>query len=151
VARVVSRRPRQLGPDPGATRKPPSWLVFEDDARWLVFGAGLELSDIPRNHQLGERLWTPLTDDIVNDEQLEQRYKATGIEHLFFVFAVTDPGERQRCRITRYEDRAFGKGSFPDAPGRPLGEEFDAWLAPRVRAALEGYRRLPPPASAPLA
>ena len=136
----------QPEPDPGAARKYPSWLVFADDAPWLTFGAGLELSDIPRNHQLGERLWTPQTDDIVNDKQLEQRYKAAGIEHLFFVFAVTDPGERQRSRITRYGDRAFGKGSFPDAPERPLGEEFDAWLAVRVRAALEGYRRLPPQA-----
>jgi hypothetical protein len=135
----------QPGPDPGATRKPPSWLVFEDDAPWLELGAGFELSDIARSAQLGERLWTPLTDDIVNDKQLEQRYKAAGIEHLFFVFAVVDPGERQRTRITRYGDRAFGKGSFPDAPERPLGDEFDAWLAPRVRAALEGYRRLPPP------
>ena len=71
-------------------------------------------------------------------KQLERRSKAAGIEHLFFVWAVTDPGERQRCRIMRYGDRAFGKGSFPDAPGRPLGDEFAAWLAPRVRAALEG-------------
>jgi hypothetical protein len=138
----------QPGPDPGTTRKYPSWLVFEDDAPWLVFGAGLELSDIPRNHQLGERMRTPRTDDIVNDKQLEQRYKAAGIEHLFFVCAVTDPGERQRSRITRYGNRAFGKGSFPDAPERPLEDEFDAWLAPRVRAALEGYRRLPPPSQA---
>jgi hypothetical protein len=76
------------------------------------------LSDIPRNNQLGERLWTALTNGIVNDKQLEQRY------------------------------RAFGKGSFPDVPERPLGDEFDAWLAPRVRAALEGYRRLPPPSQA---
>jgi hypothetical protein len=138
----------QLGPDPGATRNFPSWLVFEDDAPWLVLGAGLELSDISRNNQLGERMWTPRTNDIVNDKKLEQRYKAAGIEHLFFVFKVTDPGERQRSRITRYGDRAFGTGSFPDAPGMPLGEEFDAWLAPRVRAALEGYRRLPPPSQA---
>jgi hypothetical protein len=137
----------QLGPDPGATRKVPSWLVFEDDAPWLVFGAGFELSDFPRNRQLG-KAWTPRTDDIVNNKQLEQRYKAAGIEHLFFVFAVTDPGERQRSRITRYGDQAFGKGSFPDAPERPLGDEFDVWLAPRVRAALESYRRLPPPSQA---
>jgi hypothetical protein len=137
-----------LGSDPGAARKYPSWLVFEDGAPWLVLGAGFELSDISRNYQLGERLWTPRTDDIVNDKQLEQRYKAAGIEHLFFVFAVIDPGERQRSRITRYGDRAFGKGSFPDAPERPLGDEFDAWLASRVRAALEGYRRLPPPIQA---
>lgn len=137
----------QLGPDPGATRNPPSWLVFEDDAPWLVLGAGFELSDIPRNNQLG-RTFTPRTNDIVNYKQLEQRYKAAGIEHLFFVFKVTDPGERQRSRITRYGDRAFGTGSFPDAPERPLGDEFDAWLAPRVRAALEGYRRLPPPSQA---
>jgi hypothetical protein len=67
---------------------------------------------------------------------------------LFFVWAVTDPGERQRYRITRYGNRAFGKGSFPDAPERALGDEFDAWLAPRVRAALVGYRRLPPPSQA---
>ena len=132
-------------PDPGATRKPPSWLVFEDDAPWLQFGSGLELSDLDRSHQLGYRLWTPQTNDIVNDKQLEQRYKAAGIEHLFFVWAVTDPGERQRSRITRYGNLAYGKGSFPDAPERPLGDEFDAWLAPRVRAALEDYRRLPPP------
>ena len=138
----------QPRPDPGATRRPPSWLVFEDDDPWLQFGSGLELSDLDRSHQLGYRLWTPQTNDIVNDKQLEQRYKAAGIEHLFFVFAVTDPGERQRSRITRYGDRAFGKGSFPDAPERPLGDEFDAWLAPRVRAALEGYRRLPPPRQA---
>jgi hypothetical protein len=138
----------QPGPDPGATRNPPSWLVFEDDAPWLVLGAGFELSDISRNNQLGETTWTPRTNDLVNDKQLEQRYKAARIEHLFFVFAVTDPGERQRSRITRYGDRAFGKGSFPDAPERPLGEEFDAWLAPRVRAALQGYRRLPPPSQA---
>jgi hypothetical protein len=138
----------QPGPDPGATRNPPSWLVFEDDDPWLMFGAGFELSDIPRNYQLGERMWTPRTREIVNDKQLEQRYKAAGIEHLFFVWAITDPGERQRSRITRYGDRAFGKGSFPDAPERPLGDEFDAWLAPRVRAVLEGYRRLPPPRQA---
>jgi hypothetical protein len=138
----------QLGPDPGAIRKPPSWLVFEDDAPWLVFGAGLELSDISRNHQLGERMWTPQTDDIVNDKRLEQRYKAAGIEHLFFVWAVTDPGERQRSRITRYGDLAYGKGSFPDSPGKPLGDEFDAWLARHIRTALEGYRRLPPPSQA---
>lgn len=138
----------QLGPDPGAVRNHPSWLVFEDDAPWLVFGAGFELSDIPRNNQLGWRLWTPRTDDIVNDKQLEQRYKAVCIEHLFFVWKITDPGERQRSRITRYGDRAFGTGSFPDAPEMPLGEEFDAWLAPRVRPALEGYRRLPPPSQA---
>ena len=81
----------------------------------------------------------------MNDKQLEQRYKAAGIEHLYFLWAVVDPGERPRSRITRYGDRASGTGSFPDAPERPLGEEFDAWLAPRVRAALEGYRRLPPP------
>jgi hypothetical protein len=137
----------RLGPDPGATRNPPSWLVFEDDAPWLMLGAGFELSDIPRNHQLG-RTFTPQTNDIVNDKQLEQSYKAAGIEHLFYVFAVTDPGERQRSRITRYGDRAFGKGSFSDATERPLGDEFDAWLAPRVRAALEGYRRLPPPSQA---
>ena len=134
----------ELGPDPGATKKPPSWLVFEDDAPWLVLGAGFELSDIPRNHQLGARLWTPRTHDIVNDSQLEQRYRAAGIEHLYYVYAVTDPGGRQHSRIARYSDLAFGTGYFPDSPERPLGEEFDAWLAPRVRAALEGYRRLPP-------
>jgi hypothetical protein len=138
----------RLGPDPGATRKPPSWLVFEDDGPWLQFGAAIALSDIPRGRQLGERLWTPRTDDIVNDKQLEQRYKAAGIEHLFFMWAVVDPGMKQRSRVTRYGDRASGTGSFPDAPERPLGEEFDAWLAPRVRAALEGYRRLPPPSQA---
>lgn len=138
----------KLGPDPGATRKPPSWLSFEDDDPWLEFGSGLELSDLDRSHQLGERLWTPQTNDIVNDKQLEQRYKAAGIEHLYFLWAVTDPGERQRSRITRYGDRASGTGSFPDSPERPLGDEFDAWLAPRVRAALEGYRRLPPPSQA---
>jgi hypothetical protein len=138
----------KLGPDPGATRKPPSWLVFADDALWVELAAALELSDIRRNQQLGERLWTPLTRDVVNDKQLEQRFKAAGIEHLFFVWAVTDPGERQRSRITRYGSLAYGKGSFPDAPERPLGDEFDAWLAPRVRAALEGYRRLPPPSQA---
>jgi hypothetical protein len=138
----------QLGRDPGATRNPPSWLVFEDDAPWLVLGAGFELSDISRSNQLGETRWTPRTRDLVNDKQLEQRYRAAGIEHLFFVWAVTDPGERQGCRITRYGNRAFGKGSFPDAPERPLGDEFDAWLASRVRAALEGYRRLPPPSQA---
>jgi hypothetical protein len=138
----------QPGPDPGAARKPPSWLVFADDDPWLTFGAGFELSDIPRNRQLGERRWTPRTRDIVNDKQLEQRYKAAGIDHLFFVWSITDPGERQRSRITRYGDRAFGTGSFPDAPEKPLGQEFDAWLAPRVRAALEGYRRLPPPSRA---
>jgi len=137
----------QLGPDPGATRNPPSWLVFEDDAPWLTFGAGFELSDIPRNYELG-RTFTPRTNDIVNDKQLEQRYKAAGIEHLFFVFKVTDPDERQASRITRYGDRAFGTGSFPDAPERPLGEKFDDWLAPRVKAVLEGYRRLPPPSQA---
>lgn len=135
-------------PDPGATRNPPSWLVFEDDAPWLVFGAGFELSDITRNHQLGERSWTPLTRELVNDKGLEQRYRAAGIEHLFFVYRIVDPGGRQRSRITRYGDRAFGTASFPDAPERPLGDEFDAWLAPRVRAALEGYRRLPPPSRA---
>ena len=133
----------QPGPDPGATRNPPSWLVFEDDAPWLMFGAGFELSDIPRNSELG-RTFTLQTNDIVNDRQLEQRYKAAGIDYLFFVFVVTDPGERQWSRITRYGDRAFGKASFPDAPERPLGDEFDAWLAPRIRAVLEGYRRLPP-------
>lgn len=137
----------ELGPNPGAARNYPSWLVFEDDAPWLVFGEGFELSDFDRSYQLG-RTFTPRTNDIVNDKQLEQRYKAAGIEHLFFVFAVVDPGERQRCRITRYGDRAFGKGSFPDAPERPLGDDFDVWLAPRVRAALEGYRKLPPPTQA---
>ena len=138
----------QPGSDPGATRKPPSWLVFEDGDPWLEFGSGLELSDLDRSHQLGCRLWTPQTNDIVNDKQLEQRYKAAGIEHLFFVWAVTDPGERQRSRITRYGNLAYGTGSFPDAPERPLGDEFDAWLAPRVKAALEAYRRLPPPSQA---
>jgi hypothetical protein len=138
----------QPGYDPGATRKPPSWLVFEDDDPWLEFGSGLELSDLDRSHQLGCRLWTPQTNDIVNDKQLEQRYKAAGIEHLYFLWAVVDPGERLRSRITRHGDRASGTGSFPDAPERPLGEEFDAWLAACVRAALEGYRRLPPPSRA---
>jgi hypothetical protein len=65
----------RLGPDPGATRKPPSWLVFEDDDPWLQFGSGLELSDPDRSHQLGYRLWTPQTNDIVNDKQLEHRYQ----------------------------------------------------------------------------
>jgi hypothetical protein len=134
--------------DPGATRKPPSWLVFEDDDPWLQFGSGLELSDLDRSHQLGCRLGTPQTNDIVNDKQLQQRYKAAGIEHLYFLWAVVDPGERPRSRITRYGDRASGTGSFPDAPERPLGDEFDAWLAQRVRAALERYRRLPPPSRA---
>jgi hypothetical protein len=137
----------QLGPDPGATRNPPSWLVFEDDAPWLEIGAGFELSNFDRSYELG-RTFRPQTNDIVDDKQLEQRYKAAGIEHLFFVFAVTDPGERQRSRITRFGNLAWGKGSFPDSPERPLGDEFDAWLAPRVRAALEGYRRLPPPSQA---
>jgi hypothetical protein len=136
-----------LGPDPGATRKPPSWLVFEDDDPWLEFGAGFELSDISRGSELGQT-FTPLTSDIVNDKQLEQRYKAAGIQHLFFLYVVTDPDRPPRSRITRYGDRASGTGSFPDAPERPLGDEFDAWLAPRVRAALEGYRRLPPPSRA---
>jgi hypothetical protein len=63
------------------------------------------------------------------------------------------PGSSSRTtplgwRITRYGNLAYGKGSFPDSPERPLGDEFDAWLAPRVRAALEGYRRLPPPSQA---
>jgi hypothetical protein len=134
--------------EPGVARKPPSWLVFEDDDPWLELGAGFELSDIARGYQLSERLWVPRTNDIVNDKQLEQRYRARGIEHLHFLWVVVDPGERQRSRITRYTDRASGTGSFPDAPERPLGEEFDAWLAPRVRAALEGYRWLPPPSQA---
>ena len=60
---------------PRRRQESPSWLVFEDDAPWLVFGAGFELSDIPRNHQLGST-FTPRTNDIVNDKQLEQRYKA---------------------------------------------------------------------------
>jgi hypothetical protein len=68
----------KLGPDPGATRKPPSWLVFADDALWVELAAALELSDIRRNQQLGERLWTPLTREVVNDKQLEQRYRAAG-------------------------------------------------------------------------
>jgi hypothetical protein len=51
----------KLGPDPGAIRKPPSWLVFADDALWVELAAALERSDIRRNQQLGERLWTPLT------------------------------------------------------------------------------------------
>jgi hypothetical protein len=114
----------------------------------VELAAALELSDIRRNQQLSERLWTPLTREVVNDKQLEQRYRTAGIEHLFFVWAVTDPGERQRSRITRYGNLAYGKGSFPDAPERPLADEFDAWLAPRVRAALQGYRRLPPPGQA---
>jgi hypothetical protein len=138
----------QPRPDPGAARKPPSWLVFEDGDPWLQFGSGLELSDLDRSRQLGYRLWTPQTNGIVNDKQLEQGYKAAGIEHLYFLWAVVDPGERPRSRITRYGDLASGTGSFPDAPERPLGDEFDAWLAPRVRAALEGYRRLPPPSNA---
>ena len=71
----------------------------------MELAAALELSDIRRNQQLGERLWTPLTREVVNDKQLEQRYRAAGIEHLFFVWAVTDPGERQRSRITRYVPR----------------------------------------------
>jgi hypothetical protein len=56
----------QPRPDPGATRKPPSWLVFEDDDPWLQFGSGLELLDLDRSHQLGYRLWAPQTNDIVN-------------------------------------------------------------------------------------
>jgi hypothetical protein len=138
----------RLGPDPGATRKPPAWLVFEDDGPWLQFGAGIALSDIPRGGQLGYRLWTPRTDDIVNDRQLQRRFKAAGIERLFFMWVVVDPGTKQRSHITRYGELASGRGSFPDAPERPLGDEFDAWLAPLVRAALEGYRRLPPPGPA---
>ncbi|HEY2078358.1 MAG TPA: hypothetical protein VGH53_18680 [Streptosporangiaceae bacterium] len=51
----------------------PRRLVFEDDAPWLVLGAGFELSDISRNNQLGETTWTPRTNDLVNDKQLEQR------------------------------------------------------------------------------
>jgi hypothetical protein len=109
----------QPGPDPGAARSPPSWLVFEDDVPWLMLGAGFELSDISRNNQLGWRLWTPRTDDIVNDKQLEQRYKAAGIEHLFFVWAVTDPGERQRCRITRYGVRCGGRAEARRSPALP--------------------------------
>jgi hypothetical protein len=46
-------RMSQPRPDPGATRKPPSWLVFEDDGPWLQFGSALELSDLDRSHQLG--------------------------------------------------------------------------------------------------
>ena len=42
----------QPGSDPGATRKPPSWLVFEDDDPWLEFGSALELSDLDRSRQL---------------------------------------------------------------------------------------------------
>ncbi|TVZ03766.1 hypothetical protein EAS64_14980 [Trebonia kvetii] len=137
----------QLGPDPGATRKPPSWLVFEAGDPWLEFGVGFEMSDFDRSYELG-RTFMPRTNGIVNDKQLEQRYKAAGIEHLFFLYSVTDPGGRQRSRITRYGDRASGTGSFPDDPARPLGEDFDAWLAARVRAALESYRRLPPPSQA---
>jgi hypothetical protein len=38
----------QPPPDPGATRKPPSWLVFEDDGPWLQFGSRLELLDLDR-------------------------------------------------------------------------------------------------------
>ncbi len=108
----------QLGSDPGATRKPPSWLVFEDGDPWLEFGSGLELSDLDRSHQLSDRLWTPQTNDIVNDKQLEHRYKAAGIEHLFFMWVVVDPGGRQRSRITRYGDRASGRGSFPRRSGK---------------------------------
>jgi hypothetical protein len=82
-------RPR---PDPGAARKPPSRLVFEDDGPWLQFGSGLELSDLDRSHQLGCRLWTPQTNDIVNDKQLEQRYKEAGIEHLYCSVGGCRPG-----------------------------------------------------------
>ena len=45
----------------------------------MELAAALELSDIRRNQQLGERLWTPLTREVVNDKQLEQRYRAAGI------------------------------------------------------------------------
>ena len=41
------------------------------------------MSDFDRSYQLG-RTFIPRTNDIVNDKQLEQRYKAAGIEHLFF-------------------------------------------------------------------
>jgi hypothetical protein len=135
------------GPDPSATRKPPSWLVFEDGDPWLEFGAGFELSDIARGSELAHT-FTPLTSDIANDKQLEQRYKAAGIEHLFFLYVVTDPDRPPRSRITRYGHLASGTGSFPDATERPVGDDFDAWLERRVRAVLEGYRRLPPPSQA---
>jgi len=49
----------KLGPDPGATRKPPSWLVFADDALWVELAAALELSDIRRNQQLASIVRAP--------------------------------------------------------------------------------------------
>jgi hypothetical protein len=122
--------------------EPGPWVA--DDDPWLMFGAGFELSNFVRSDELG-KTFTWRTNEIVNDRQLEARYRAAGIEHLFFVFAIIDPDVRPpRTRFTRRGSKAFTQASFPDDPSVSAGE-FDAWLEPRVRAALESYRRLSRP------
>jgi hypothetical protein len=120
--------------------EPGPWVG--DDDHWLMIGAGFELSNFVRSRELG-KVFRWRTSGIVNDRQLEERYRAAGIEHLFFVFALVDPDvEPPRTRFTRRGPKAFAQASFPDDPLVSAGE-FDAWLEPRVRAALQGYGRLP--------
>jgi hypothetical protein len=114
-----------------------------DQDSWLTFGAGFELTDTTRSLELATA-FTWRTNNIVNDAQLRERYAAAGIEHLFFVFAVIDPhAQPPRTRFQRRGDHAFAKASFPDDPSQPTGDEFDAWLEPHVRTALETYNQLP--------
>jgi hypothetical protein len=117
--------------------EPGPWANADDP--WLMFGAGFELTDTRRSDQLAT-VFTWRTNAIVDDHQLRATYVAAGIDHVFFVFAVIDPHARPApARFHRHGTQAFGKASFPDDPSRPLGDDFDAWLERRVRAALQSY------------
>jgi hypothetical protein len=112
-------RPRCLRAPPGQARQArlrrrqeaPSWLVFEDDDPWLMFGDGFELPDIPRNSELG-RTFTLQTNGIVNDRQLAGPGQRRGL--------------RSRCSPARghpgrgpHRDRSGSGGYRPGGHPKP--------------------------------
>jgi hypothetical protein len=124
----------QVDPDDG------TWM--RDTDPWLLVATGADLSDLQRSNALAD-VFTWRTKGLVRDEELRQRYKAAGIEHVFLVVAVVDPDTRiRRPYFRRRGDQLHAEADFADDVTVPPGEELDIWLEPKARKVLENYSGL---------
>lgn len=120
----------------------PGERPMRDDDPWLIVATGSDLSDLRRGAALTpDVLWR--AHGLVRDEELQRRYHAAGIVHVFYVVSVADPGRPlRRPYFRRRDDELYVEADLVDDPSIPPGEEFDIWFEPQVRQVLENYKGL---------
>lgn len=122
-----------------------------NEPRWLMTGFGFEMHSRERVMQLIHRRDRDLSEGILYDEALRDRYRRSGIDAVMLTLAIRDPGAelgrmiRRPMRPSRWGEDEFERGQFVEAwahdPGT-TGPEFDQWLADQIRAVLEGWPKL---------